>query len=121
VAPRLPSDSMGTNHTRILCGDVLRFRPFLTAVGLETVYKITRVEGRWLSAADANTHQGTAFDREGGTGPAWLQLYRNGTVGPFGWMVAGAHGQAVSQLPDRRAVYDLYVSPNGFIVDKRSL
>jgi hypothetical protein len=37
------------------------------------------------------------------------------------WIVDGAHGQAVSQLPDRRAVYDIYVTPNGYIVDKRSL
>jgi hypothetical protein len=102
-------------------GDVLRFKPFLTVLGLETVYKVTRVEGRWLKAEDANQHKATAYDREGGTGPGWLQLYKNGTAGPFGWMVAGAHGQAVSQLPDRRAVYDLYVTPNGFIVDKRSL
>jgi len=102
-------------------GDILRFKPFLTVMGVETVYKVTRVEGRWLKADDANVHKSTAFDREGGTGPGWLQLYKNGARGPFGWMVAGAHGQAVSQLPDRRAVYDLYVTPNGFIVDKRSL
>src|SRR5437868_1390992 len=81
-------------------GDILRFKPYLTVLGLETVYKITRVEGRWLKADDANTHKGTAFDRGGGTGPGWLQLYKNGTSGPFRWMVAGAHGQAVSQLPD---------------------
>jgi len=102
-------------------GDILRFKPFWTLMGLETVFKITRVEGRWLKADDANAHKGTAFDRGGGTGPGWLQLYKNGTTGPFRWMVAGAHGQAVSQLPDRRTVYDLYVTPNGFIVDKRSL
>jgi hypothetical protein len=102
-------------------GDVLRFKPFLTVMGIETVYKVTRVEGRWLKADDANVHKATAFDREGGTGTGWLELYRNGARGPFGWMVAGAHGQAVSQLPDRRAVYDLFVTPNGFIVDKRTL
>src|SRR5258706_12933618 len=34
-------------------GDVLRFRPFLTALGVGTVYRVTRIEGRWLDAADA--------------------------------------------------------------------
>jgi hypothetical protein len=102
-------------------GDVLRFRPFAVALGLQTVYQVTRVEGRWLRAEDANAHKGTAFDRAGGTSASWLALYRDGARGPFGWMVAGAHGQAVSQLPDRRSVFDLYVTPNGFIVDKRSL
>ncbi len=102
-------------------GDVLRFRPQLTLVGIQTVYGIHRVEGRWLKAEDANAHKGTAFDREGGTSASWLQLYRDGARGPLGWLVAGAHGQAVSQLPDRRAIYDLYVTPDGFVVDKRTL
>jgi hypothetical protein len=102
-------------------GDVLRFRPELTVLGLETVYSVTRVEGRWLKAADANAHPGTAHDRQGGTSWGWLMLYKDGARGPLGWLVAGAHGQAVSQLPDRRAVYDLYVTPNGFVLDKRSL
>jgi hypothetical protein len=102
-------------------GDILRLRPFLTLMGLETVFNLSRVEGRWVKAADANQHPATAFDRLGGTGPGWLQLYKSGSKGPLGWMVAGAHGQAVSQLPDRRAVYDLYVTPNGFVVDKRTL
>jgi hypothetical protein len=102
-------------------GDVLRFRPQLTLLGLSTVYGIHRVEGRWLKADDANAHKATAFDRAGGTSAGWLQLYRNGARGPLGWLIAGAHGQAVSQLPDRRAVYDLYVTPDGFVVDKRTL
>jgi hypothetical protein len=102
-------------------GDVLRFRPQLTLLGLETVYGVTRVEGRWLKAEDANAHKGKAYDREGGTKASWLALYRDGARGPFKWLIAGAHGQAVSQLPDRRAIYDLYVTPNGFIVDKRAL
>jgi hypothetical protein len=102
-------------------GDVLRFRPQLTLVGLETVYGITRVEGRWLKADDANHHVATAYDRGGGTSLTWLELYRDGVRGPFKWLIAGAHGQAISQLPDRRAIYDLYVTPNGFVVDKRAL
>lgn len=102
-------------------GDVLRLKPFLSGLGLSTVYQVSRVEGHWTKAEDANAHKGSAYDRSGGTGPTWLQLYKEGTKGPMGWLVAGVHGQAVSQLPDRRAVYDLYVTANGFIVDKRAL
>jgi hypothetical protein len=101
-------------------GDVVRFRPFLTALGVETVYRLTRVEGRWNQAGDANTHRATAYDRLE-PGHSWMRLYRDADRAPFKWLVAGAHGQAVSQLPDRRAVYDLYVTPNGYIVDKRTL
>jgi hypothetical protein len=101
-------------------GDVLRFRPFLTALGLETVARLTRVEGRWDSAADANTHKGSAHDRAPPS-TAWAKLYRGADRAPVRWMVAGAHGQAVSQLPDRRAVYDVFVTPNGYVLDKRAL
>jgi hypothetical protein len=102
-------------------GDILRFRPFLTTLGVKTVFHVTRVEGRWIKATDASAHKPTAFDRAGGTSAGWLALYRDGGRGPMQWLVAGAHGQSVSQLPDRRAIYDLYVTPNGFVIDKRSL
>jgi hypothetical protein len=36
-------------------------------------------------------------------------------------MVAGAHGNFVSQLPDRRALYDIYVTDKGYVLDKKSL
>ena len=101
-------------------GDVLRFRPFMTALGVQPVFRLTRVEGRWNAAADANAHKGTAYDRAPPSA-AWLGLYRGADKAPMRWIVDGAHGQAVSQLPDRRAVYDIYVTPNGYIVDKRSL
>jgi hypothetical protein len=101
-------------------GDVLRFRPFLTALGVETVFRLTRVEGHWSSAGDANTHKGSAFDRLPASA-GWMRLYRDADKPPLKWLVAGAHGQAVSQLPDRRAVYDVFVTPNGYVLDKRTL
>ena len=58
----------------------------LTLFGLETVYGVNRVEGRWLKAEDANVHKGTAYDRQGGTSVAWLELYRDVVVFAF------AHG-----------------------------
>ena len=99
---------------------MLRFRPFMTALGVQPVFRLTRVEGRWNAAADANAHKGTAFDRAPPS-TSWLGLYRGADKAPMRWIVDGAHGQAVSQLPDRRAVYDIYVTPNGYVVDKRSL
>jgi hypothetical protein len=101
-------------------GDVLRFRPFLTALGVETVFRLTRVEGHWSAAGDANTHKGSAYDRLPSSA-GWMRLYRDADKAPLRWLVAGAHGQAVSQLPDRRAVYDVFVTPNGYVLDKRTL
>jgi hypothetical protein len=101
-------------------GDVLRFRDFVTALGVQPVFRLTRVEGRWNAAADANTHKAMVFDRAPPS-TAWLGLYRGADKVPVRWLIAGAHGQAVSQLPDRRAVYDVFITPNGYVIDKRSL
>jgi hypothetical protein len=99
-------------------GDVLRFRPQLVWLGLETIFRVDRIEGRYLDAKEASAHPPTVFDRAGGPSNAWLALYREGTRGPLGWMIAGAHGQGVWQLPDAKAVYTLRVTPNGFVLDK---
>lgn len=101
-------------------GDVLRWRPFMTGFGLEPVFRLTRVAGRWQRAADANQHKGSAFDRAPPSA-AWLGLYRESDKPPLKWLVAGAHGQSVAQLPDRRAVYDLFVTANGYALTKRTL
>jgi len=101
-------------------GEILRFQPTLTALGVSTVYGIHRVEGRWRSAEDAKAHRVTAYDRGGGAGEGWLLLERHGSRGPLAWLISGVHGQAVSQLPDRRAIYDLFVTPNGYVIDKRA-
>jgi hypothetical protein len=101
-------------------GDVLRFKPFVTALGVDPVFRLTRVEGRWTAAADANSHKGSAHDRMPPSG-AWATLYRGTDRAPLRWLIAGAHGGYVSQLPDRRAVFDVYVTPNGYVIDKRSL
>jgi hypothetical protein len=93
----------------------------LTPLGLETVHKVTRVEGRWVAAADANAHKPTAYDVGGGTSAAWLTLYRDGARGPLKLLVAGVHGQSVSQLPDRRALFDLFITPDGYVLDKRAM
>jgi hypothetical protein len=104
----------------LIGGDVLRFKPFLTALGVETVARLTRVEGHWDSAADANAHKGSAHDRAPPS-TAWARLYRGSDRAPISWMVAGAHGNFVSQLPDRRALYDIYVTDKGYVLDKKSL
>jgi len=128
LVPIEPDGARGATETYDVAGDgfqvggeILRFKNWMTALGVQSVWRLDRVEGRWLKADDANAHKGTAFDRGGGVGPGWLQLYKNGASGPFKYVVAGANGQMVSQLPDRRAVFDLYATPNGFILDKRSL
>jgi hypothetical protein len=99
-------------------GDVLRFRPFLSALGLQTVFRISRVEGRFSDAEEARRQKPTAFDREADPLPVWLSLYRHSDHAPLRWLVDGAHGQSISQLPDRRAIFDIFIGKDGFVLTK---
>jgi hypothetical protein len=123
-----PDGRRGPTETYDMSGDewtvggtILRWRPWVTMLGAPPMYSVTRVEGRWRLAADANRHQATAHDRGGGEGRAWFYLERDGARGPLAWIIDGVHGEAVSQLPDRLAVYDLYVAPDGYVLTKRSM
>jgi hypothetical protein len=102
-------------------GEVLRWRSALTALGAKPFAGVTRVEGRWSHAADANAHKPTAYDLHQDTIGTWRWLQRHGTDGPLRWIVDGAHGSAVSQQPDRRALFDLFVTPDGYVLTKRSM
>jgi hypothetical protein len=100
-------------------GEVLRWRPFLTALGAKPYAGITRVEGRWSKAADANAHKPTAFDLHADTIGTWRWLQHNGERGPLKWAIDGVHGSAVSQQADRLAVYDVSITPDGYVLSKR--
>jgi hypothetical protein len=102
-------------------GEVLRFRPRFASLGLVPVAGVTRVEGRWHRAEDANAHKPTAYDLHEHTLGVWRWLQRNGTRGPLKWVIEGVNGSAVSQQADRRAVFDVMLTPNGYILDKRTL
>jgi hypothetical protein len=102
-------------------GEVLRFRRELASLGFRPYAGITRVEGRWHRAADANHHLPTAYDLHASTLGVWRWLQRNGTRGPLHWAVAGVHGSAVSQQPDRLAVFDVMLTADGYVLDKRSM
>ena len=101
-------------------GEVLRWKPAIVSLGAPPFHGVTRVEGRWHRADDANAHKPTAFDLHTDTVGAWRWLQRHGTDGPLRWVVDGVHGSAVSQQADRRALFDLFITPDGYVLAKRA-
>jgi hypothetical protein len=104
-----------------LGGDILRWRWWMTLLGMRTVYKVARIEGRYMSARDYKDRAFTAFDIDGGTSPAWQRLYRDHDALPFGPMVEAVYGNAIYQFPDRRVFYDVFVTTSGFTLEKREV
>ncbi|MBI2192774.1 MAG: hypothetical protein HYU36_12400 [Planctomycetes bacterium] len=95
--------------------DVLQWRPFMHALGFHTVYKVTRLEGRYLLASGQARKPITAYDLNGGTDAAWLGLYQGGRTWPYRYFVEAVYGNAVYQFPEVGSVYKIYVTASGLM------
>ena len=84
-------------------------------LGFQTSFKVTRLEGRYLTAADQRTQPIAAYDLNGGTDAVWLALYRGRRVWPYTQVVDAVYGSAAYQLLDEGARYEILVGPSGLI------
>lgn len=98
-------------------GDVIKWDKWLNFAGLHTMFKLTRVRGRFEKTADELTKVPTVYslvaDEER---PGWRWLYRNGYRLRF---IDAVYGNTVYTYPDRERTYLVYVTTSGFTVDVR--
>ena len=97
-------------------GGIVKWHPWLTALGLPSYYKLMRLTGRYVRTADERAHPPTAYDLNGETDWAWWLLYRLDPILPF---VEAAYGSAAFVKLDPSMPADLYVTPSGFLVKRR--
>lgn len=97
-------------------GDLLIWRAPALLTGARTWYKVTRVEGRYATAARARSHPHAAYDVGGGSDWLWRLLYRC-----QGWIpgVEAVYGGSVYMPPDPTKQFILYATPSGFLVKPR--
>lgn len=90
-------------------GDILRWKKPLYFLGLSNLYKLTRLNSRYLKAEKEifSTH----FDLNGGTDKFWLFLYCYQKYLPF---VEAVYGNSVYTFPKEKVIFRLYVTPSGF-------
>ena len=95
-------------------GHILKWDDWLNFIGLHTMYKLTRVRGRYLRTKDEMNKPATVYslvtDEED---PRWRWLYEYGARLPF---VESVYGNTVFTFPSETKTFGIYVTTSGFMI-----
>ncbi len=103
-------------------GDILKWQPWLTPLGLDTRYRLTRISGRYLDIKKERSAPRSVFSLANNSTattehhPLWGWLYRSGHKLP---LVDSVYGNAAYQNLTGPNHYQVFVGPSGFIVRKK--
>jgi len=93
-------------------GDILKWDPWLNFFGLETRYRLTRIQGRHIITRDEIEKQKSIYTLvEDENHPLWNYFYKHYDELPF---VDAVYGNAVFQNSDEKDTFYVYVSTSGF-------
>jgi hypothetical protein len=95
-------------------GDILKWDDWLNFLGLHTMYKLTRVRGRYLDTLDEIRRTPTVYSLvEDEENPEWRWLHKYGHELPF---VTAVYGNTVFTYPSAEKTYQVYVDTSGFVL-----
>jgi hypothetical protein len=95
-------------------GHILTWDNWLNFFGLRTMYKLTRVRGRYLRAEDEVNKPATAYSLVANEDdPRWCWLYEYGSRLPF---VQAVYGNTVFTFPAEAKTFNIYVTTSGFMI-----
>ncbi len=102
-------------------GDILKWRPWLTFLGLNTRYRLTRISSRYLDIEKERSAPRTLISlneniNRAHVHPLWRWLYRSGHQLP---LVDTVYGNAAYQNLSYTSHYLVFVSHTGFIVRRK--
>lgn len=103
-------------------GDILKWHRWITLMGLDTRYRLTRLSGRYLDLEKERNSPRTLLSlaeaRHATTEahPVWRWLYRSGHQLP---LVDTVYGNAAYQNLSGANHYLVFVTPSGFMVRKK--
>jgi hypothetical protein len=95
-------------------GHILKWDDWLNFIGLHTMYKLTRVRGRYLRTEDemnkpATVYSLVTYEED----PRWRWLYEYGARLPF---VEAVYGNTVFTFPSETKTFGIYVTTSGFMI-----
>ena len=101
----------------VIEGHVLKWDNWVNFLGLPTMYKLTRVRGRYLKAEDEASMPSTAYSlvlKE--EDPFWMWLYQHGSRLP---LVKAVYGNATYTFPSESKAFYLYATTSGLMVQEK--
>jgi hypothetical protein len=98
-------------------GEFIKWHNWLTLIGVDPAYKVSRVEGDYSDIDLENSKPHTAFELNGGVDDSWRVLQNNEET--FSWLVDSVFisfaGKFVEEENQR---WGLYVTEDAFIIDR---
>lgn len=99
-------------------GQVIKFNNWVTLLGFDTIYKVTKIEGDFTDVEQArNAPERSIEELNGGVDPQWKYLQENEENLDF--LVDTVYGSSASKFILREEkIYRLYITEDGFILDE---
>jgi hypothetical protein len=95
--------------------EVINFADWANLLGIETVYKMTRISGQYKDIELEKNAKRSAYELEGGADPVWETLeYNQEKLSP---VVDGVYGSAVIQSArNNEKTWGIYMTEDGLIM-----
>lgn len=105
-----------SGHQWAIEGHILKWNEWLNSFGLHTMYKLSRVRGRYLRAEDEASKPATAYSLTANeVDPRWRWLYEYGARLPF---VTAVYGNTVFTFPSETKTFRIYITTSGFMIEE---
>ena len=95
----------------------LKWKYWASALGVDSQYKLDRIEGRYSDVAEENTATGLSYDLSGDTAVDVVDL--SAALGKMNFMADASYGSSTFQAIDTGSIHDVYKTPTGIITRKR--
>jgi hypothetical protein len=98
-------------------GNIIKWEPWVSFVGMETMYRLSRLEGRYVKASDQQANPQTVYSlTETEESPFWNFIDRFGEKLPF---IDAGYGNTTFNRPDYNETFYIYVTESGFMAQRK--
>jgi len=96
-----------------ISGGIVKWSPWLTALGVPSYHKPTRVSGRYVHTVEETRDSPTAYDVNGGMDPVWWWFY---TLDPYLPFVQAVYGSTAYTFINPARVAEVSVTSSGYMI-----
>jgi len=99
-----------------ISGGVVKWHPWLTALGIMSYHRPTRISGRYAQTAEETQGSPTAFNLNGELDWIWWVFYR---LDPFLPFVDATYGSSAFTYVNPALLVEVHVTPSGYLIQHR--
>ena len=121
-APSDVASSVATVRLRgdqwAVSGGIVKWHPWLTALGLKSYHRPTRLAGQFAGLAQQSAHPPTVHSLIPDRDWLWERLYWLAPALPF---IDAVYGSSAYAFVEPRATFELYVTPSGYRIKRKPM